>query len=90
MKQSWKQPKTRILELETAPALVYSAFAQDHNLLPAPQRIHDNGPFFESRPHGQKLRFGATFGNRAAVIPVRGTILLQLQSQQAIASVARI
>src|ERR1041384_2549016 len=44
-----------MLNREPAASLARAAFAQDENLFAAPQGIHDDGPFFERRPHEPNL-----------------------------------
>src|SRR2546423_10673783 len=63
MIERWKKKKLRMLDLEPAGPFADAAFAQDDDLLAAPQRIHHDGPFFERNPHGQRLNAQNSFGN---------------------------
>ena len=51
MEQRGKKQKFRMLDLEAAALFADAALAQDDDLLSAPQRIHDDGPFFKCRSH---------------------------------------
>src|SRR2546423_13565576 len=63
MIERWKKQKLRMLDLEPAGPFADAALAQDDDLLAAPQRIHHDGPFVESNPHGQRLNAQNSFGN---------------------------
>src|SRR5438132_279855 len=52
MEKRRKKKKFVLVQLEAARTFTYPAFPQNDDLLTPPQRINDNGPFFESGPHG--------------------------------------
>jgi hypothetical protein len=53
--ERWEEEKVRVLDLKAAEPFRDAALAQEEDLLPAPQRIHDDGPFFERRSHAGRL-----------------------------------
>ena len=44
-----------MINLKTAAPFANAAFAQNDDLLAAPQRVHHNCPFFKCRPHSLKI-----------------------------------
>ena len=62
-KQRGKEQELRRRDLEAVPSFTDAALAQDDDLLAAPQRIDDYGPFFECRSHAGSLGNIFHFGN---------------------------
>ena len=55
MKTCWKKPEPIVLSTKTTISLSNPAFAEYHNLLAAPQRIHYHTPFLKGRLHKRSL-----------------------------------
>jgi hypothetical protein len=53
-----------MFRLEAPAPFADAAFAQEDDLLTAPERIHDDRPFFEGNAHGQTIVGWDAFGNR--------------------------
>jgi len=62
-----KEKELRMFDLKAVAPFANAALAQEEDLLPAPQGIDDDGPFFECCPHGQTLTVAGRIGNRANV-----------------------
>lgn len=55
MQKRGEQQEPRVLDLETTASFADAALAQNEDLLAPPQRVDDNGPFFERRSHRSTL-----------------------------------
>src|SRR5881628_600715 len=66
MKKRREQQKVRMLDPKARASLADAALAQNQNLLPTPQRIHHNRPFFERRPHHRNVLLSNRFDNGSA------------------------
>lgn len=53
--QRREEEEARVHDLKAAAPFRDAALAQEEDLVPAPQRIHDDGPFFERRSHAGRL-----------------------------------
>jgi hypothetical protein len=67
MEKGGQEQELRMLHLKPAFAFADAAFAQDNDLLAAPQRIDDDSPFFECGPHPGSLGTISAFCNARTV-----------------------
>jgi hypothetical protein len=63
MEQRGEEKKLPMLDAKTIASFTDTAFAQDEDLFSVSQRIDDDGPFFESRPHKDSLGEQPAFDN---------------------------
>src|SRR5205809_5260738 len=58
-----EKQKPGLFDFEPAESFAEATFAQNDDLFAAPQRIHDDHPFFEGNPHPVRLSAQKQFGN---------------------------
>src|SRR2546426_3880604 len=63
MEERREQQEPGMPDFEPSAAFAEAALAQNDDLFAVPQRVHDDQPFFEGSPHGQKLSAHERFGN---------------------------
>src|SRR5438132_13982953 len=63
MEEGREKQRPGMFDFDPARAFAEATFAQNDDLFAAPQRVHDDRPFFEGNPHDVRLSAQKQFGN---------------------------